>query len=83
MFELSELCIKEMKQNSRMVMTDEDEKNFRKAKHCYLCDGEFAPSVPLGNKENKKLNKVRDHDHRTGCFRGAAHCKCNINFFFQ
>ena len=47
MFELCELRVKEMKQNARMVMTDENEKNFRKAKHCYLCDGEF-------DKENKK-----------------------------
>ena len=29
----------------------------------------------------KKDTKVRDHDHRTGQYRGAAHCKCNLDYF--
>jgi hypothetical protein len=76
MFELSELCISEMKVNARMVMTDEDEKNFKKAKCCYLCNEEFDQS-------SLKFMKVRDHDHRTGCYRGPAHSKCNINYFLN
>ena len=63
-----------MKQNARKVMTEQDERDFKRANYCYLCNDEF-------DKDNKKLMKVRDHDRRTGCFRGAAHCKCNINFF--
>ena len=28
--------------------------------------------------KNKKLSKVRDHDHITGCFRVAAHAVRNL-----
>ena len=41
---------------------------------CFLCNESF-------NNDDKSLYKVRDHDHLTGKYRGAAHCKCNINFF--
>jgi hypothetical protein len=39
--------------------------------HCHIC------------KEciTKDQKKVRDHCHITGKFRGAAHAKCNINYF--
>ena len=29
----------------------------------------------------RTTKKVRNHDHRTGCYRGAAHDKCTINYF--
>ena len=74
MMEMADECVKEMKQNTRMVMTAEDNRDFNNATHCFLCNEEFDLC-------DKKLNKVRDHDHRTGCYRGAAHSKCNINFF--
>lgn len=37
---------------------------------CYLCEKEFTESNV----------KVRDHDHLTGAYRGAACNACNINF---
>ena len=47
-------------------MTKEDEENFKNAKKCYAC------KLELGN------DRVRDHCHLTGKYRGAAHSKCNL-----
>jgi hypothetical protein len=65
-----------MIQNEEMIMTDEDEKNFRESKECYLCKQPF----PTEYNKNTALFKVRDHDHFTGKFRGACHSSCNINY---
>ena len=48
-------------------MTNEHEKIYKNSNICWIC--------------NEELNteKVRDHCHVTGKFRGAAHNKCNIN----
>jgi hypothetical protein len=54
-------------------MTDEDNNDFDNAMICHICDEEFDNS-------NKRC-KVRDHDHLTGRYRGAAHACCNINYF--
>ena len=40
-----------------------------KSKCCHICKNEF--------NENDK--RVRDHDHKTRCYRGAAHDRCNID----
>ena len=52
----------------KMVFTEEDEKRFNKASDCWICREE------LGN------DRVRDHCHYTGRYRGAAHNKCNLNY---
>ena len=54
-----------------MVMTEEDETNFKKATICSICSGPFACWK----------DKVRDHCHRTGKYRGAARKCCNINCY--
>ena len=53
-----------------LIMTEEEENLLQKSNNCWIC---------------KKLihnddEKVRDHFHVTGKFRGAVHWDCNINF---
>jgi hypothetical protein len=54
-----------------MTISSEEEENFSLAEHCHICH------EPLG------LDKVRDHNHLTGHFRGAAHKSCNLKFRFR
>ena len=51
-----------------MIFTEEDKKQFIKSKDCWIC-GE-----PL------KDDKVRDHCHYTGRYRGPAHNSCNLKY---
>ena len=50
-------------------MTAEDLIEYEKATHCHICEG------VINGKD-----KVRDHCHLTGKFRGAAHNQCNLDF---
>ena len=52
-----------------MAMTEKDKIDFENAKTCYLCKKIFASD-----------KKCRDHDHKTGKYRGAAHNKCNLRY---
>ena len=47
-------------------MTEEDQEEYRNNNICRFCEKEIS-------------DKVRDHCHLTGNFRGPAHCKCDIN----
>ncbi|XP_073230928.1 uncharacterized protein [Porites lutea] len=47
-------------------LTSAEQKSFKKAVNCHICGGEL------------KEDKVRDHCHFTGQYRGAAHNKCNL-----
>ena len=49
-----------------LKLTQDEQKSFGKAKFCHIC-----------NKELLK-DKVRDHCHFTGQYRGAAHNSCNL-----
>ena len=51
-----------------MIFTEEDREQFNKASDCWIC-GES-----LGN------DRVRDHCHFTGRYRGPAHNSCNLKY---
>jgi hypothetical protein len=70
---LGSRCVKEQQENTKMELTEQDKRNHFRAKTCYICEGAFTES-------NKT---VRDHCHRTGNYRGAAHNACNINYFIN
>ena len=55
--------------NEKMIITEEEEEQFKQASNCWIC--------------GKKLNledRVRDHCHYTGRYRGAAHNICNLKY---
>ena len=55
-------------EEKEMIFMEEDRKQFNKASDCWIC-GEY-----LGN------DRVRDHCHFTGRYRGPAHNRCNLKY---
>lgn len=66
--EIENECMTILLNPQRLIMTAEDTQKFVGAKECYLCRKPF----------HDQQVKVRDHDHVTGKFRGAAHQVCNL-----
>ena len=54
-------------------LTTEEKIHYNKQKVCYICKKEF-------DNNDKKQQKVRDHCHYTGKYRGAAHNSCNLRY---
>ena len=55
-------------EEKEMIFTEEDREQFNKASDCWICGEE------LGN------DRVRDHCHYTGRYRGPAHNNCNLKY---
>ena len=55
-----------------MIFGSNELKQFNKATKCWICKGEFD--------DNTDDEKVKDHCHYTGRFRGAAHNSCNLKY---
>lgn len=51
-----------------MKLNDLEIENFNNSNNCHICEKEF----------DNKQKKVKDHDHLTGKFLGAAHNNCNL-----
>ena len=54
--------------NKPLKMTGEDEKAFKKATHCHICEKKYRVDDVT----------VKDHCHVTGKYRGSAHQTCNL-----
>ena len=63
-------CI--LRDEKPMVLTAEDACKHVIATECFICE-ELILDEPA----------VRDHDHLTGKYRGAAHSKCNLQYKYQ
>ena len=52
-------------------LTNQELMQFNDATTCSICGKDFT---------GPRSKKVKDHDHMTGSFRGAAHEDCNLNY---
>ena len=64
-------ALKVIKANASMIITADEERSFAEAEDCHIC------RHPLGD------DRVRDHDHMTGLYRGSAHNECNIAYNYK
>ena len=55
--------------NEQMKITPEEQEEFNQASNCWIC----GQLLNLGDR-------VRDHCHFTGRYRGAAHNRCNLKY---
>ena len=56
-----------------LVMTVQNEIDFQNSTVCHICERKF-------NEDKPSKQKVRDHCHITGKYRGAAHSDCNLKW---
>lgn len=52
------------------ILTDEQWQDFNNTQNCHICKKPFCDDDL----------KVRDHNHLTGAYNGAAHNSCNLNY---
>ena len=69
MIKESDYLLQHLKTNIPMIFTEEDEQVHGATNACFICQEHMSPN-----------DKVRDHCHFTGKYRGAAHFKCNLAF---
>ena len=52
-----------------MIFGEKEREDFERATECWICQGKL-----------KGYDRVTDHCHYTGKYRGAAHNKCNLKY---
>ena len=79
MLEVEKYCedvFNEHFKKSMLPLTDEELELHNNAEECYLCKAAFKGVKPYEDK-------VKDHCHVTGKYRGPAHNQCNLNLRFK
>ena len=63
-------------------LSEEENKFYEEQDVCYICKKKFCfdENNENDNNKNEKYQKVKDHCHYTGKFRGAAHNICNLRY---
>ena len=56
-------------------LTYEENKSYKEQETCHICEGKFCVDIDDENFKNRE--KVKDHCHYTGKFRGAAYSNLN------
>lgn len=70
LYDISMHVASEIRQVTKMILSQSEETIFQNAQICHICHTEFDIID----------QKVRDHSHLTGAFRGAAHIGCNLQY---
>ena len=60
-------------------LTNEEKLPSENQKNSHICEKEFCTDKK-NEKEFKRMQKVRDHCHYPGKYRGAAHSICNLRY---
>ena len=66
-------------QKPMIPLTNEEKESYENQQICHICEREFCTDNN-NEEEFKKMQKVRDHCHYTGKYRGAAHSICNLRY---
>ena len=61
-----------------MIFGSNELKQFNNTTKCWICNEEFDDTAD--EKGYRRNEKVKDHCHYTGRFRGAAHNSCNLKY---
>ena len=70
------------KEKEMIPLTHQQQLNYEESKYCHICKKTFYEDED-DNHKSKSYDKVRDHCHYTGTFRGAAHSICNLRYKIQ
>ena len=56
-----------------IIFGEREKERYNEETRCWICKGEF-------DDKDKNKEKVKDHCHYTGRYRGAAHNECNLKY---